>query len=600
LRQSGLGRVGFALALTFALAAVTAPAAAGHSSLAVSIVGEGTVTSDPSGIACDGAWSPSTGSTNSGTCSVASIGSHPAPGFHIATITADPGGGWTFAGWSQDCSGTDAGCTLSMTAPRTARATFTDITAPTSVALTSPSTTATRVGGTVPLTVEGCDSGSGLDKAEFWVKRSTDAVYQLVGTDTTASGFTALCSVDPLTFSINWNSLVLFPSNGGSTADDGVANIQVKVFDHFDNVTTVTRTITIDNTPPGVDITGGPPEGSTTRAQEESFTFTVSESGTTMQCRLDAAAFSGCNTATTHFVSGLSDGPHTFQVRSTDPAGHATTVSRSWTVDRTPPETTIVVGPADGSVTSSTTATFGFAASEAGSTFKCRLGTSGPFGTCSGPGNFHTVSVPGSGAYTVQIVATDAVGNEDPTPAARSWTVDATAPDTTIMSGPSGTVAVATATFAFASSEAGSTFACSLDGGPFSPCSSPQSYAGLSPGSHIFQVRATDAVGNTDPSPATQAWTYSPPAPRDTAAPQTTITGGPRGTTRAKRATFRFVASEAGSTFQCKLDRGPWRPCRSPKTYRNLRRGWHTFQVRATDAARNVDATPAKRRWRIR
>lgn len=87
--------------------------------------------------------------------------------------------------------------------------------------------------------------------------------------------------------------------------------------------------------------------------------------------------------------------------------------------------------------------------------------------------------------------------------------------------------------------------------------------------------------------------------PRDTVAPQTTISSGPSGKTGAEKATFRFRSSEAGSTFQCKLDAKPWSSCRSPKAYRNLKDGRHIFKVRARDAAGNVDPTPAKRSWRV-
>ena len=37
----------------------------------------------------------------------------------------------------------------------------------------------------------------------------------------------------------------------------------------------------------------------------------------------------------------------------------------------------------------------------------------------------------------------------------------------------------------------------------------------------------------------------------------------------------------------------------SPKTYRNLKLGKHTFKVRATDPAGNTDPTPAKRSFKI-
>ncbi|HEX2109913.1 MAG TPA: serine protease [Gaiellaceae bacterium] len=93
-----------------------------------------------------------------------------------------------------------------------------------------------------------------------------------------------------------------------------------------------------------------------------------------------------------------------------------------------------------------------------------------------------------------------------------------------------------------------------------------------------------------------------PPSPPrgDTTAPETRITRGPRATTRARIATFRFRSNERGSLFQCRLERGPWRRCRSPRAYTGLSVGRHTFRVRARDAAGNVDRTPAVRRWRIR
>jgi hypothetical protein len=81
-------------------------------------------------------------------------------------------------------------------------------------------------------------------------------------------------------------------------------------------------------------------------------------------------------------------------------------------------------------------------------------------------------------------------------------------------------------------------------------------------------------------------------------APNTSITAGPRSVTTKRRATFRFVSSIPGSTFQCKLDQRSWRRCGSPKLYTGLSRGFHTFRVRARVFGR-VDATPAHRSWTI-
>ena len=52
-------------------------------------------------------------------------------------------------------------------------------------------------------------------------------------------------------------------------------------------------------------------------------------------------------------------------------------------------------------------------------------------------------------------------------------------------------------------------FECQLDGAGFSPCTSPKTYTGLSLGMHTFEVRAIDAAGNVDLTPASYTWTIN-------------------------------------------------------------------------------------------
>jgi chitodextrinase len=172
--------------------------------------------------------------------------------------------------------------------------------------------------------------------------------------------------------------------------------------------------------------------------------------------------------------------------------------------DTTPPRTTITSGPSG--TTDDRSALFEFTASEP-SSFECSLDAA-PFSACSSPAFYSDL---GEGSHTFRVRATDTAGNSDPTPVERSWTVGIP-PQTTITSGPSSTTNSTSATFAFTASEP-STFECSLDWAPFAACSSPASYGGLGPGPHVFRVRATDAAGNTDPSPAEWGWTVQTNAP---------------------------------------------------------------------------------------
>lgn len=82
---------------------------------------------------------------------------------------------------------------------------------------------------------------------------------------------------------------------------------------------------------------------------------------------------------------------------------------------------------------------------------------------------------------------------------------DCVAPATAIDRGPTGTVNDVAPRFGFSATD-GDTFQCSLDGGPFQPCVTPLALSGLSDGDHVFAVRAVDAAGNVDPTPAVRSF----------------------------------------------------------------------------------------------
>ncbi|HET6570183.1 MAG TPA: RICIN domain-containing protein [Solirubrobacterales bacterium] len=107
----------------------------------------------------------------------------------------------------------------------------------------------------------------------------------------------------------------------------------------------------------------------------------------------------------------------------------------------------------------------------------------------------------------------------------RAGRIDLVPPDTTIDSGPSGTIQSEEATFTFTSTEPGSSFDCKLDAGEYGACDSPKVYSSLAAGGHEFRVRAVDDVGNVDESPAERTFdVVRPPIVETSAATDVTAT----------------------------------------------------------------------------
>ncbi len=269
-------------------------------------------------------------------------------------------------------------------------------------------------------------------------------------------------------------------------------------------------------------------------------------------------------------------------MRATDEAANTdpSPAARSFTVDTAPPETQIDSGPTG--LTNDASPSFAFS-SEAGATFECQL-DGGGYAACASP--FGTGPL-ADGPHAFEVRATDEAANTDPSPAARSFTVDTAPPETQIDSGPTGLTNDASPSFTF-SSEAGATFECQLDGGGYAACASPFGAGPLADGPHAFEVRATDEAANTDPSPAARSFIV------DTAPPETQIDSGPTGLTNDASPSFTF-SSEAGATFECQLDGGGYATCASPFGVGPLADGPHAFEVRATDESANTDPSPAAR-----
>ena len=400
--------------------------------------------------------------------------------------------------------------------------------------------------------------------------------------------------------------------------DDGVYTIRYFSVDHVGNVEpvrTAFATIRIDKTDPAapaISLNESTPYAHVSGAEifvntGQNGTFGVSATSSDAGSGIDKIVFpngvedssspysatydlddlSGSQTVTAHDAAGLT-ASETFTVTpdTADPTGGAVSYPDGYDVDG------VVTVTADGGSDAISGLDSASGALER-RTSALTDGACAPFvGGWSAATSPDTVATGTCVRYRYRI--SDRVGNEAiytlPTSTVK---VDLVAPQTTIDVAPSDPSGDASPSFQFSASEGNSTFECRIDGGAWSACTSPKSYASLADGSHTFQVRATDSAGLTDATPASHTWTV------DTAAPNTTLDDAPADPSNDDAPSFEFSASEPGATFECKVDAGAWAACSSPETIGLLADGSHTFSVRATDAAGNVDASPAAHTWTV-
>jgi hypothetical protein len=153
--------------------------------------------------------------------------------------------------------------------------------------------------------------------------------------------------------------------------------------------------------------------------------------------------------------------------------------------------------------------------------YQCRVyatgGATGAFVAC--PEVFATTSL-ADGSWSIDVRATDAAGNQDTSPATYTWTVDGTAPDTIFDNTPPLLTNDRTGDFNFGvnPNESPVTYQCRVyttggATGAFVACPEVFATTSLADGSWSIDVRATDAAGNQDTSPATYTWTVDGTAP---------------------------------------------------------------------------------------
>lgn len=270
---------------------------------------------------------------------------------------------------------------------------------------------------------------------------------------------------------------------------------------------------------PDTAIATKPPALTSSPAAEFSFSASPA-AGAGFECKLDAGAFAACTSPKTY--SGLSGNgaatgtAHTFQVRAKNAGGtDLSPAAYTWTIDTVKPAVSLTGRPPDPSAASG--ATFSFTATEP-ATFACSLAGPRSFGASACSSGVAYPSLP-DGRYTFGVAATDLAGNQGD-PVSYDWRIespaepplpppplaDRTQPQTRLATGlpkrvRAGRNGRRRVVFRFSSNERGASFVCRLDRRRAAACVSPRLYT-VAIGTHTFRVTATDAEGNTDPSPA--------------------------------------------------------------------------------------------------
>ncbi|MFL5358524.1 Ig-like domain-containing protein [Archangium sp.] len=295
--------------------------------------------------------------------------------------------------------------------------------------------------------------------------------------------------------------------------EDGFHTLAARAVDKAGNIdrTPATCSFTVDTQAPETTLVSQPPP--VIGSPFATFGFT-SALGARFQCKLDEEDYAPCETNPVTY-SNLPDGAHSFSVRAVDEAGNADATPAVSTFSITPaPLAPVVEQPAHDDVLATGIPTFKGSA-QPGTTVSVfaddkLLGTTRVEET--GRWSLEPAAPLQEGAHRLSATATNSSARSSPASPERAFTVDTTAPETAIDSGPSSRrTDKGEATFTFSSTEPRSSFACGLDGADFTACASPLTLEGLGAGAHRLRVVARDVAGNVDKSPAEYSWTLRVP-----------------------------------------------------------------------------------------
>lgn len=444
--------------------------------------------------------------------------------------------------------------------------------------------------------------------------------FEWVGTDhlTPASELQYSWRVDHS----GWSAWSLMTSYEFCALDDGFHLLEVKARDLAGNeeIDSAARDFNLDTAGPVIVDAQAEPSYA-----DAMITWTINEGA---KCQVEYRGTSGNGwiiTPPADLVAGAQSASlseldcgatYQFRVRAWDACGHATVSAEgSFTTldDQSAPDTRFIAGPAEGVVVCSVPVSFEWVgvddvATSHEITYAVRLDAGEWLDT--GSTVLYVLHNLIDGVHVFEVKAKDAAGNEDLTPASRSFIVDTTAPS---IIGIASSVTASSATITWKTDEPALgqvDYGNSVYYGMRTELSQTLSTShaavlpGLAPGAvYHYRIRSSDACGHSSTSSDHHITT----AP-DATPPETLITDGPTDGQIACATTVTFgwtgsdsEVSRSALTYSWRLNGSAWSTS-SPETgtvLEQLEDGLNVLEVRASDPSGNTDPTPALASFRV-
>jgi glucose/arabinose dehydrogenase/PKD repeat protein len=308
--------------------------------------------------------------------------------------------------------------------------------------------------------------------------------------------------------------------------DDTDTTLSAAAIDNAENASPCSNSIEYveDSTPPAVPVIA-PFSLSPANANQPRFGGNAEASSTVSLYANADCSGPAVNVGTpAEFAAGFSltvadDSDTSVSANAVDAAGNLSPCSApiEYVEDSMPPAKPLIGSPSPVSPANANTPML-HGIAESGSTVRLY-----PAADCSGPAVASlptaqfaigvSLTVADDSSTTFAATATDAAGNTSACSPTSAYVEDSTAPQTSISRAPRahldaprkrvrGRVGVVRAGFSFKSDDGSAHFVCKIDSAAPAPCSSPVTRVKFTQGTHRFAVRAIDAVGNFDATPA--------------------------------------------------------------------------------------------------